>query len=120
MNAGYKVGIVRQTETAALKKIGKNKSSIFERKLTGLYTKSTLVGYEVDPLDEVNNVSGDFLLAIIEDASSDKKKVTFGIFSVHTKTGKIVYDVFEDSILRNELSFDAFSYLLTRHKIKTY
>ena len=40
---GYKVGVVKQTETAALKAIGDNKSSVFSRKLTALYTKSTLI-----------------------------------------------------------------------------
>lgn len=39
VEAGFKVGVVRQTETAALKKIGANKSKLFTRELTGLYTK---------------------------------------------------------------------------------
>lgn len=42
--AGYKVGVVKQVETAALKAAGENKSGPFERKLTGLYTRSTLIG----------------------------------------------------------------------------
>lgn len=44
---GYKVGVVKQTETAALKAIGDNKSSVFSRKLTALYTKSTLIGEDI-------------------------------------------------------------------------
>lgn len=44
MDAGYKVGIVQQTETAAIKAIGDNKNTPFMRKLTSLYTRSTLVG----------------------------------------------------------------------------
>ncbi len=36
------VGIVRQTETAALKKAGDNRSAPFTRRLTALYTRATL------------------------------------------------------------------------------
>lgn len=43
LQAGHKVGIVRQVETAALKKAGANKSKLFERKLTELYTLATWV-----------------------------------------------------------------------------
>ena len=38
---GHKVGIVEQTETAALKKISKNKSRLFQRELTHIYTPAT-------------------------------------------------------------------------------
>lgn len=41
---GYKVGLVKQTETAAIKASGSNKSGLFSRQLTGLYTRSTLIG----------------------------------------------------------------------------
>lgn len=44
MSKGYKVGVVKQTETAALKAAGENKSKVFTRKLHALYTKTTLVG----------------------------------------------------------------------------
>jgi len=36
------VGIVRQMETAALKKAGDNRNAPFTRKLTALYTRATL------------------------------------------------------------------------------
>uniref|UniRef100_A0A671R4Q4 DNA mismatch repair protein MSH3 n=1 Tax=Sinocyclocheilus anshuiensis TaxID=1608454 RepID=A0A671R4Q4_9TELE len=38
------VGVVKQTETSAIKASGTNKSSLFTRQLHALYTKSTLVG----------------------------------------------------------------------------
>uniref|UniRef100_A0A670XQI5 DNA mismatch repair protein MSH3 n=1 Tax=Pseudonaja textilis TaxID=8673 RepID=A0A670XQI5_PSETE len=44
---GYKVGVVKQMETAALKAIGENKSSLFTRKLTSLYTKATFLGEDI-------------------------------------------------------------------------
>ena len=38
------VGVVKQVETAALKAAGDNKSAPFSRRLTAMYTKSTLIG----------------------------------------------------------------------------
>lgn len=38
---GYKVGVVRQMETAALKAVGDNRNKPFERKMTNLYTSAT-------------------------------------------------------------------------------
>jgi DNA mismatch repair protein MSH3 len=41
LSRGHKVGIVGQTETAALKKVGENRNAPFERELTHLYTAVT-------------------------------------------------------------------------------
>lgn len=38
---GYKVGVIRQIETAALKKAGDNRNAPFIRKLTNVYTSAT-------------------------------------------------------------------------------
>lgn len=38
------VGVVKQTETSAIKSSGVNKNALFDRRLSGLYTRSTLVG----------------------------------------------------------------------------
>ncbi|XP_069848894.1 DNA mismatch repair protein Msh3 isoform X2 [Dipodomys merriami] len=114
---GYKVGVVKQTETAALKAVGDNKSSLFARKLTALYTKSTLIGEDVNPLvkldDTVNvdeimtDTSTNYLLCIYEDKENikDKKKgnVIFGIVGVQPATGEIVFDSFQDFASRSEL-----------------
>ncbi|XP_066129780.1 DNA mismatch repair protein Msh3 isoform X2 [Saccopteryx bilineata] len=114
---GYKVGVVKQTETAALKAIGENKSSLFSRKLTALYTKSTLIGEDVNPLaqldDAINideimtDTSTSFLLCICEDKENvkDKKKgnIFIGIVGVQPATGEVVFDGFQDSAARAEL-----------------
>ena len=47
--AGYKVGVVKQTETAALKAASDKKSGPFSRELTALYTRTTLLGPDVNP-----------------------------------------------------------------------
>ncbi|XP_008851539.1 DNA mismatch repair protein Msh3 [Nannospalax galili] len=114
---GYKVGVVKQTETAALKAIGDNRSSVFSRKLTALYTKSTLIGEDVNPLiklddstnvDEITtDISTNYLLCIYEDKESikDKKKanISIGIVGVQPATGEVVFDSFQDSASRSEL-----------------
>ncbi|XP_077722647.1 DNA mismatch repair protein Msh3 isoform X1 [Canis aureus] len=114
---GYKVGVVKQTETAALKAVGDNKSSLFSRKLTALYTKSTLIGEDVNPLvklddainvDEVmTDTSTSFLLCICENEENvkDKKKgnIFIGIVGVQPVTGEVVFDSFQDSASRSEL-----------------
>lgn len=45
LSQGYKVGIVEQTETAALKKIGDSRNELFAREVTHLYTAATYVGH---------------------------------------------------------------------------
>lgn len=45
--AGYKVGVVRQMETAAHKAASDNRNAPFERKLTEVYTRATLIGEDI-------------------------------------------------------------------------
>ena len=67
VHAGHKVGVVRQTETAALKAVGSNKSAPFQRELKQLYTKGTFVD-EMN-MDEEAKVesSTSYLVCIVED-----------------------------------------------------
>uniref|UniRef100_A0A8C2M3Q9 DNA mismatch repair protein MSH3 n=1 Tax=Cricetulus griseus TaxID=10029 RepID=A0A8C2M3Q9_CRIGR len=114
---GYKVGVVKQMETAALKAIGDNKSSVFSRKLTELSMWFSLTLLHVNPLirldDSVNidevmtETSTSYLLCIYEEKenSKDKKKgnISIGIVGVQPATGEVVYDCFQDSASRLEL-----------------
>ncbi|XP_033634237.1 DNA mismatch repair protein Msh3-like [Asterias rubens] len=115
VSKGHKVGVVKQTETAALKAAGENKGAPFERKLTALYTKSTLIGEDVDP------VSGDpecemssaiaptnYLLCFSEFTKPGKAKVKkdqleFGLVAIQPATGDIIYDSFHDNSHLSEL-----------------
>ncbi|NXN84576.1 MSH3 protein, partial [Bombycilla garrulus] len=70
---GHKVGVIKQMETAALKAAGENKSSLFSRKLTALYTKSTLIGEDILFLDDsvdveeaAADVPDNYLLCVCE------------------------------------------------------
>ena len=57
--AGYKVGVVKQTETAALKAASEKKSGPFSRELTALYTRTTLLGPDVNPPSGRSRGGGD-------------------------------------------------------------
>lgn len=102
VNAGYKVGIVRQTETAALKAIGSNRSAPFERKLTQLITKGTRI--DTMMTEEERNPS--YLMCLVEEkqgGNGPDDRVYTGMIAVQLSTGHILYDAFQDTLLRSEL-----------------
>ncbi|KEY70621.1 hypothetical protein S7711_02225 [Stachybotrys chartarum IBT 7711] len=106
--AGHKVGVVRQIETAALKKAGDNRNAPFTRQLTNLYTKGTYVDEngELDPQGNQGSPSGGYLLCITETRSKGggtDEKVEVGIIAVQPATGDIIYDCFEDGFMRSEI-----------------
>lgn len=107
--AGHKVGVVRQIETAALKKAGDNRNAPFVRKLTNVYTKGTYVDDigELDQSSDNNGApSGGYLLCITESKAKDSgtdEKVEVGIVAVQPATGDIIYDNFEDGFMRREI-----------------
>lgn len=109
LNNGLKVGVVKQIETAAVKSVeSSNKSGLFERKITGVYTRATYMGDEVltgDPTISRNNrvtddmESESYVLCINELNQSNH----IAIVAVQPVTGDIVFDVFSDSTTRDEL-----------------
>lgn len=106
LNHGLKVGVVKQTETAAIKSVdSNNKSGLFERQITGVYTKATYMGDEMltgDPninrTGIIDDEMGDYILCIDE---LNKKEI--GIIAIQPITGYIIYDKFQDNITRDEL-----------------
>lgn len=105
--AGHKVGVVRQVETAALKKAGDNRNAPFVRKLTNVYTKGTYVD-EIGELDKDSSGAppGGYLLCITESKAKGwgtDEKVDVGILAVQPATGDIIYDNFEDGFMRREI-----------------
>ena len=109
VNAGHKVGIVRQKETAALKAAGDNRGAPFVRELTNVYTKGTYVD-DVGGLDAVAP-SGEapatgYLVCMTE--SNPKgwgtdEKVHLGLIAVQPATGDVIYDDFDDGFMRTEV-----------------
>ncbi|KIW01790.1 uncharacterized protein PV09_06962 [Verruconis gallopava] len=110
VQAGYKVGVVRQLETAALKAAGDNRNAPFVRKLTNVYTKGTYVD-DLEALDSpasapAGATSTGFLLCLTESSckgSGNDEKVHVGIVAVQPATGAIIYDDFEDGFMRSEI-----------------
>ncbi|KAI9642309.1 Mismatch repair protein msh3 [Ciborinia camelliae] len=108
--AGHKIGIVRQTETAALKKAGDNRNAPFVRKLTDVYTKGTYID-DIEGLDSSDAPSGGapatgYLLCITETKAKEggtDEKVEVGILAVQPATGDVIYDNFEDGFMRGEI-----------------
>jgi DNA mismatch repair protein MSH3 len=109
--AGHKIGVVRQIETAALKKAGDNRNTPFIRKLTNVYTKGTYID-DIDGLDQPTDApSGGapatgYLLCITEAKAKGwgtDEKVDVGILAVQPATGDIIYDTFEDGFMRSEI-----------------
>ncbi|KAJ7582852.1 muts domain V-domain-containing protein [Mycena floridula] len=106
LSQGYRVGVVKQTETAALKKAGDNRSGPFERKLQHLYTAATFVD-GLDSLDDVQYTAPPFM-CLIETAKKDKTSgnIQMAFVSICPSTGDVlVWDQFEDTPMR--LEFEA-------------
>ncbi|KAJ1826121.1 Mismatch repair protein msh3, partial [Coemansia sp. RSA 2708] len=104
VHAGYKVGVLRQVETAALKAVSDNKSAPFTRQLAEVYTAGTMI-------EEVGGASADagppnerYLVCVVERVVDAKdKRISLGMLAVQVTTGSVLYDQFEDSYLRGAL-----------------
>eukprot|EP00898_Chlorokybus_atmophyticus_P006111 jgi/Chlat1/6500/Chrsp45S05988 len=122
VEAGYKVGVVRQTETAAIKATGANgnRSGPFTRDLSALYTRATLeaaadLGGDTQPGREIGTERmTSYLVCITEERVEGEQgqggrggalahDARIGFLAVEASTGDIIYDCFTDSVLRNEL-----------------
>ncbi|KAJ1980616.1 Mismatch repair protein msh3 [Dimargaris xerosporica] len=106
--AGYKVGVVRQKETAALKSIGPDKYTPFKRQLDELYTLGTWIGPSSDlSLYELDTTGPPYLLCLVERplarSAAGQGQVEIGLLLLQTATGDLVYDCFTDSPTRNQL-----------------
>eukprot|EP01119_Soliformovum_irregulare_P002658 TRINITY_DN1290_c0_g2_i1.p1 TRINITY_DN1290_c0_g2~~TRINITY_DN1290_c0_g2_i1.p1 ORF type:complete len:972 (-),score=331.02 TRINITY_DN1290_c0_g2_i1:43-2811(-) len=104
VNAGYKVGVVNQTETAALKAVGSNKGGPFTRELTSLYTPGTMIGENVDSsLEMEDKTSSSYLMCLFEVPHKTSQKVEIGLVALQMATGELIYDQFSDDFSRSEL-----------------
>ncbi|KAK9473318.1 DNA mismatch repair protein Msh3 [Dipodascopsis tothii] len=98
---GHKVGIVRQTETAALKAAGSNKSGPFGRSLVEVYTKGTFVD-ELKSHDAAVAGTG-YVLGLCEAGGGTDGGVTLGLLAIQPATGDVVYEELADGLMRAEL-----------------
>lgn len=104
LNHGLKVGVVKQTETAAIKSFEGSKSGVFERQITGVYTKATYMGDEVATGDsKVADTGGSAEYIMCIDELQYAISGLISIMAVQPCTGDIVHDTFRDSLSREEL-----------------
>ncbi|KAG0460562.1 hypothetical protein HPP92_020859 [Vanilla planifolia] len=115
VNAGYKVGVVKQTETAAIKAHGSNRLGPFTRGLSALYTRSTIEaaeGMEGGGEEEILGSGGNYLLCVVEkevlngekgSAVADCFDVKIGIVGVEISTGEVIHGEFNDYVTRSAL-----------------
>ncbi|KAM7273537.1 hypothetical protein ACFE04_028201 [Oxalis oulophora] len=109
--AGYKVGVVKQTETAAIKARGDNKMGPFGRCLSALYTKATLeAAEEVGGVGEECGGESNYMVCVVEKEIVDKEShdgfdcdVKIGVLAVEVSTGDVVYGEFKDGFMRSGL-----------------
>ncbi|KAF8959081.1 DNA mismatch repair protein MSH3 [Flammula alnicola] len=103
LSGGYRVGIVNQIETAALKKISDNRNAPFDRKLAHLYTAATYVE-ELDSVDDLEKYTAPPFMCIIEEKKGNSSSdVSIGMITICPSTGDVVWDDFDDTIMRLEL-----------------
>lgn len=103
---GYKVGLVKQTETAAIKAAGATKSGPFARELSAIYTKATYIPEDVETIATVGGTasSPNYLMCLYEQLNEDNTdSVHFSILAIQLSTGDIVYDDFDDDFAREAL-----------------
>ncbi|KAH9857640.1 muts domain V-domain-containing protein [Lenzites betulinus] len=105
LSQGYKVGVVEQTETAALKKAGDTRNELFEREVTHMYTAATFVD-DLNTVDEIDPNSSPPLMCLLEEPRGGMgadERVNIAVIVVSPSTGEVVWDEFEDNHMRTEL-----------------
>ncbi|KAL3653498.1 hypothetical protein CASFOL_003179 [Castilleja foliolosa] len=103
VSAGYKVGVVKQTETAAIKAHGSNRLGPFCRGLSALYTKATLEAAEdLGGGEEECGSCNNYLFCVVE-KNVGGADVRIGGVGVEISTGDVVYGEFDDDFLRADL-----------------
>ncbi|KAJ1722998.1 Mismatch repair protein msh3, partial [Coemansia biformis] len=101
--AGYKVGVLRQRETAALKAVSDNRSAPFTRQLGEVFTTGTLIE-EVGAGAAPAAGNERYLMCLVERLVDGKdRRVSFGMLAVQITTGDVIYDQFDDGYLRSAL-----------------
>ncbi|THH32975.1 hypothetical protein EUX98_g1202 [Antrodiella citrinella] len=96
---GHKVGLVEQTETAALKKAGDTRNELFARKLTRLYTAATYVD-QLGSVDDTDLSTVPPLMCIVEEllgGMGADERVSISMIAISASTGDVTWDQFEET-----------------------
>lgn len=106
VSSGFKVGVVKQTETAAIKASKDKNVGPFGRELTSVYTKATLeAGEDLGEIEEVGEGQNrNFVMCVVERELSEKDlNVRVGVVAVEVSTGELVFGDFDDDFIRSGL-----------------
>lgn len=91
---GYKVGVVNQIETAAIRAETKSRSKVFDRFLSHVYSAGTFISDE----DLEKNVTGKSIVCINESTDGHLSLVSVNVYFTD-----VVYDEFTDDFTRYKL-----------------
>lgn len=113
VSEGYKVGVVKQTETTAIKAHGSNRAGPFGRGLSALYTKATLeAAQDVGGGEEGCGPVCNYLVCVVEKSISVVNPdcgvesgfdVRIGLVAIEISTGDVVHGEFNDNFMRGGL-----------------
>ncbi|KAJ6252234.1 DNA mismatch repair protein msh3 [Anaeramoeba flamelloides] len=112
LEQGYKVGVIKQVESAAEHEFSDKKSTLIKRDLTEVYTKATFDQHDLTSLSTQPNSQqiNSYLTCIIEDEDEDENEngsettqKGISIVSVDTRTVEVLYDHFKGNISRSTL-----------------
>lgn len=115
VNAGYEVGIVSQTETAAIKASdAKTRSQPFKRELTKRFSPATIEAIQPGAMGDTgekigrsnsNENASSYVVCVMEGKECGKRKhcVPIGIVAVECSTGSILQASFVDCAMRMQL-----------------
>ena len=119
VEAGWKVGVVRQVESAAQKKM-EGSSGTFSRKLCEVYSQATMLDEVVQQSEAgsaaVSETASRYIMVLYEEpgisnftpASKtapffDASQVVVHVLAFDPITGVSIYDSFDDTFMRNQL-----------------
>ena len=99
--AGHKVGIVAQVDTVAGKKINSDPSKeILTRKLTGIYTATTMIGSDLKLIDDETqrgrDTKGIFSTELVL-ALHENEKGLIAMVGIQPMSGDVIYDHYDIS-----------------------
>ncbi|KAJ1923239.1 Mismatch repair protein msh3 [Tieghemiomyces parasiticus] len=103
VDAGYRVGLVRQTETAALKAVSGRRRAPFGRALSEVYTRGTLIESLLVSTDTAPEPEPPYLVCLVDSTPTRTGRTEIGFLAVCVSTGSVVYDNFADNAARTAL-----------------
>uniref|UniRef100_A0A0D9WBC2 DNA mismatch repair protein MSH3 n=1 Tax=Leersia perrieri TaxID=77586 RepID=A0A0D9WBC2_9ORYZ len=110
--AGHRVGVVRQTETAAIKAAaaaGHGGGAPFARGLSAVYTRATIeaAAGELEGSGGASDEGSRYLVCVVDKEVEAKGKegfeVKIGVVAIEVSTGEVVHGEFMDGVSRNGL-----------------